>query len=238
MTTAVEAVLFDKDGTLVDFYRTWEAAYHLAAEQIAVEFGAGAVTARELLLAGGMDAGTGRFPPTCVLACGTTPEIAEAFSALMGGIRTDPVAHSLERIFLEHAGENPQPVEALAGTLDTCLAAGLRLGVATMDSVAMAHRNLARMAITDRFEFVCGFDSGFGHKPGPGMVQAFCAAIGVAPRNVAMIGDSPHDLLMGRAAGVGLVVGVLTGTGREAELGPISDAVLPGVAALPDLLGI
>jgi phosphoglycolate phosphatase len=241
MKQPIKALLFDKDGTLVDFQLTWAGAYQVAAEEVAAQYltadmGCEAVSATDLLLCGGMDADTGRFPATSVMACGTTPEIADAWSRLLGGVAAEPIAQMLERLFLAHAGERPQPVPKLTETLDVLLERGFRLGVATMDSEAMAWRNLDRLNITDRFEFVCGFDTGYGHKPGPGMIRAFCRHTGLDASEVGMVGDSPHDLLMGQAAKAGLVVGVLTGTGMERDLAPISDHVLPGIASLPALL--
>ena len=49
-----------------------------------------------------------------------------------------------------------------------------------------------------------------------------------------MVGDSTHDLIAGRAAGM-QTVGVLTGM-AEAELAPLADAVLPDIGHLPDWL--
>ena len=81
-----------------------------------------------------------------------------------------------------------------------------------------------------------GYDSGHGAKPEPGMILAFCAAMGLSPAEVAMIGDSPADLTAGRAAGCGRVIGVLTGTSPEALLTPLADLVVADVHALPTLL--
>ena len=47
-----------------------------------------------------------------------------------------------------------------------------------------------------------------------------------------MIGDTPADLAMGRAAGAGRVVGVLSGVGSREELAPFADAVLGSVREL------
>ena len=47
-----------------------------------------------------------------------------------------------------------------------------------------------------------------------------------------MIGDSIADLRMGRGAGAGLVIGVLSGVGTPAELAPLADVVLGSVAEL------
>ena len=88
----------------------------------------------------------------------------------------------------------------------------------------------------ERFDFIAGYDSGHGLKPGPGMVLAFAETVGIAPHEVAMIGDSLHDLGAGRSAGAGLVVGVLTGPAVAAELAPHADHVLRSIAELPALL--
>ena len=59
----------------------------------------------------------------------------------------------------------------------------------------------------------------------------------MAPGRTAVVGDAPADLRMARAAGAGLVVGVLTGVGGRADLEPLADVVLDSVAALGGRLG-
>jgi phosphoglycolate phosphatase len=51
-----------------------------------------------------------------------------------------------------------------------------------------------------------------------------------------MVGDSLHDLVAGRAAGM-QTVGVLTGPACRAELAPCADAVLPDIGHLTEWLG-
>ena len=94
---------------------------------------------------------------------------------------------------------------------------GLRLGVATNDSETPARQHLANHGITDCFDFISGYDSGHGAKPGPGMCLAFARQLGLDPSRVAMVGDSRHDLEAGRAAGM-RVVAVLTGIARREDL--------------------
>jgi phosphoglycolate phosphatase-like HAD superfamily hydrolase len=47
-----------------------------------------------------------------------------------------------------------------------------------------------------------------------------------------MVGDTASDLAAGRAAGCQLTVGVLTGLGKEEDLAPVADAVLPDLTAV------
>ena len=47
-----------------------------------------------------------------------------------------------------------------------------------------------------------------------------------------MVGDTPADLAMGRSAGAGRVIGVLSGVGRREELAPLADVLLPSIGEL------
>jgi phosphoglycolate phosphatase len=114
-------------------------------------------------------------------------------------------------------------------------AQGLILGVVTNDAEGPAMRHLEDALIVDEMAFVAGYDSGFGAKPAPGQLLAFCQATGLSPANCAMIGDSAHDLEAGQAAGM-FCIGVLTGPASRADLTPQADVVLDSIADLPGWL--
>ena len=48
-----------------------------------------------------------------------------------------------------------------------------------------------------------------------------------------MVGDAVHDLAMGRAAGAGLNVGVLSGTSGREDLEGYADLILDSINDLP-----
>ena len=68
------------------------------------------------------------------------------------------------------------------------------------------------------------------------MVHAFLAATGLDAREVMVVGDTPHDMEMARAAGVGCRVAVLSGAGTRMVLEPLADHVLGSIEALDDVL--
>ena len=72
-----------------------------------------------------------------------------------------------------------------------------------------------------------------GRQARAGQLKAFCAAHGLSPARVAMVGDSTHDLHAGRAAGM-KAVAVLTGIARAEALAPEADVVLPDIGHLGD----
>ena len=78
---------------------------------------------------------------------------------------------------------------------------------------------------------VCA-DDGIRTKPAPDPVLHLCAELGIAPGQTAVVGDSPADLAMGRAAGAARSIGVLTGVGDLASLEPLADVVLGSIAEL------
>ena len=87
-----------------------------------------------------------------------------------------------------------------------------------------------------QFDFLAGYDSGHGVKPEAGMVLAFCEQMEPCGGTVVVVGDNRHDIEMGRNAGAGLCVGVLTGTSTRGDLEDIADIVFDDIAALPAAL--
>jgi phosphoglycolate phosphatase len=75
---------------------------------------------------------------------------------------------------------------------------------------------------------VCG-DDGIPVKPAPDMLLAACQHLGVRPERTAVVGDTMGDLLMGRRAGAGFRVAVLTGAGTRELLSPNADALLGSI---------
>lgn len=231
----IRAILFDKDGTLIDFHGTWMPAYRAVTAWLAATAGQPDL-AGDLLLAGGYDPETGRAPGDSVLAAGSTRALTDLWRRFPAVAAVPDMAARVESRLLVHVTANPAPTADLPALFDRLCADGLALGIATMDSTDSACRTAARLGIADRLAFVTGYDGGHGEKPGPGMVHGFCAAVGVPAAAVLVIGDTLHDLAMARAAGAGLAVGVLTGAGTADRLDAAADHVVDSIAALPDLL--
>ena len=79
-------------------------------------------------------------------------------------------------------------------------------------------------------------DAGRG-RPAPDLVLAAALRAGVSAMSaVAVLGDTASDIRSGRAAGAGLVVGVLSGSHDRSRLDEAgADAVIDDVTALPTL---
>jgi len=231
---AIRGILFDKDGTLLDYDATWMPANRAAA--LAVARGDTGLGER-LMVLGGYEPKTGRMAGNAVLAAGTNLEIATAWHGHVSNWDIKELVTVIEEIFLDHGREGSVPVPDLAPTLTKLKARGLVMGIATSDSEAGIEATLGRFGILGNFNFFAGYDSGHGVKPSPGMAQAFCGQMGLTAKEIAVVGDNKHDLDMGRAVGAGLVVAVLTGTGERADLEGLADHVLDSIADLEGILG-
>lgn len=229
----IKGVLFDKDGTLFDYYRTWVPILQGAA--LLAARGDEAMAAR-LLDVCGFDAETGRVAAGGVLAAGNTIELAGLWLSADKGWEVTTLARMLDEHFAAEAPLRSAPVTDLVSFFRELRTLGYRTGIATNDNEASALATVSRFELNDHVEFVCGYDSGHGVKPEPGMVHAFCTATGLVPSQVAMVGDNFHDLEMARLAGAGLKVGVLTGTSLRSDLEAHADIVLDSIVALPDFL--
>ncbi|WP_170331404.1 HAD family hydrolase [Ruegeria arenilitoris] len=225
----IDAILFDKDGTLFDFANTWGAFGRNMVLRLA---GGDHARAAELGRLIGFDLEQVTYSEDSIVIAGTVEEIAEVLAPHLPDMTQDELIDVLNA---ESAAAPQAQAVPLDPFLDKLRQAGLKLGVATNDGEMPALQHLASVGIRDHFDFVAGYDSGHGFKPGPGQLLAFAAHVGVDPEQVAMVGDSLHDLQAGRAAGM-TTIGVLTGLAPAEALAPMADVVLPDIGHIPDWL--
>lgn len=225
---SVRGLLFDKDGTLFDFHRSWGPWLGQFLREMARDDAHHFRMSQAL----GFNPKAEHFLPGSVFVHDTLEEILDAILPhLPEWQRPDLEAFAIR----ETALVAQVPTVSLAPLLAGFKARGLVLGIATNDNEHPAKTQLAAAGVAEAFDFIAGYDSGYGGKPATGMQKAFCAAHGLAPAEVAMIGDSLHDMTSGRDAGM-ITVGVLTGTTSRAELETIADVVLADIGALAEWL--
>ena len=221
----IKAVLFDKDGTLFDFYATWGAWVKTVLRDNSQGDAARAAAMGRVI---GYDMKTGEFAADSMVIFDTPADIATALLPFFTG-------HTVASLtdYLNAAAAKVPQIEAVAliPLLLDLQARGLRLGVATNDGYAPATAHLESVGIAGMFDFIAGSDSGFGAKPAPGMQLAFAEHVGLDAGEIAMVGDSEHDLVAGRAAGM-VAVAVLTGVACRVQLSPFADVVLDDVGDL------
>lgn len=224
----IKAILFDKDGTLIDFEATWGPVN----QRIGLFAAKGDhALARSILDRCGVDPETGKTRAESPLAIAAADEIAIALIEAGSRLNKTELLVGLHKLFAE-AARAAKPLADLPLVFGALRGQGFKLGVASSDSAEAVAATVSALSLGSLVDFQCGYDSGFGPKPQPGMIFGFCKQLGIDPHQVAMVGDSTHDLAMGRAAGAGLNIGVLSGTGTREILEPLANVLITSIADL------
>ena len=229
----LDLVVFDKDGTLIEFHAMWGGWVTDLADRL--EAAAGRPLRGELFRAIGFDAATGRADPHGGLAAMPMAVLRRFAIDVVIAAGLDPAAAEAALNQAWHAPDPvglARPVTDLGRLFGALQAAGTRIGVATSDDRAPTERTLAALGVAGLVDATVCADDGVPVKPDPAMVLHLCALLGADPARTAVVGDSVADLRMGRSAGAALCIGVLSGTSTEAELAPFADLVLPSVGWL------
>ena len=226
------AILFDKDGTLVSFEKTWGPAVgavigalangdpvKLAAQADALQF-----SIEDLA-----------FLPTSPIIAGSTWHYAPLWAAALGRSDLTELKSEIDALTAIESIRSLTPIGAPGQVVGKLAELGLAVGVATNDLEASARRQIGALGLLDQIDFIVGYDSGYGAKPEPGMVLAFADRLGLLPSSIAVVGDTLHDLAAARAAGA-VAVAVLSGPAAREALEPHADFVLEDISGVPGLV--
>ena len=180
MTRALNTFLFDLDGTLIDSIDLILSSYrHTLAKH------------------------RGSVPPDEVWLAGVGTPLRAQFRQFT----EDPAEiEELVSTYTEHNLANHDSlVREYPGVREAVLALaadGVKLGVVTSKKRRGAGMGLARGGFDGLFEVVVAADDVERHKPDPEPVTRAIELLGSAPTETVFVGDSPYDLVAGRAAGV------------------------------------
>ncbi|SEC61174.1 HAD family hydrolase [Paenibacillus sp. GP183] len=229
-TYEIEAILFDKDGTLLEFLELWgrfaERMTMQVIDQISSMGGELLGLDPSKLLGIEMDE-TGRLTGYDIqgpLSIGSMPEIEAilAWQLYRCGLTWNEAITRIrefqKQASVEMERERPAvPIHGLIDFLEQCEKLQLPLCVVTADYTQEAKKHLSWIHSDHYFREIIGSDQVTVGKPYPEMIHTACQRIGVSPAKVALIGDTNGDMQMGKAAGVAVTIGMsknLAGSGR------------------------
>lgn len=216
----IEAVIFDKDGTLEDSQTFLRELGIRRARMIDAQIpGIG----EPLLMAFGIQNDT--LDPTGLMAVGSRTEneiAAAAYVAETGRswfeslkIARNSFAET-DKYLKDSAGTSP----LFAGSLEVLKFlsdAGLKLAILSADSTTGVEKFVQRHQLSEYIQLMMGVESGLT-KPDPALFIKACQALGVEPRTTLMIGDSQGDIAMAKAAGAAGIIGICWGNPEAAHL--------------------
>ena len=225
-----QAIIFDKDGTLIDFDAMWGGWVIYLAEQLHLVSGLN--VRGPLCLAMGYDDENKK-----VLAHG---KLAATPMSLLYRLSVEVMQSiGLSAVDAEQVVEKgwciPDPVilakqftdtRALFGQLHSM---GIKIGIATTDDRAPTQAMIEAFDIEEYISTMVCADDGIKAKPAPDMVLTICERMKIDPSKVMVVGDTTADLKMARSAGAGLCVGVLSGVSNAIDLTQFADVLIESV---------
>ncbi|MEO6859974.1 MAG: HAD family hydrolase [Microcoleus sp.] len=215
----IEAVIFDKDGTLEDsqeFLRLLGIKRsRLADAQIP---GVG----EPLQMALGINGAS--IDPTGLLAVGSRREneivaagyIAETGRGWLESLNIARRAFDEADEMFKNASSSPMFVGSLE-VLKNLSEAGLKLGILSAATTASVQKFVKTHELSDWIQLEMGVDSTL-HKPDPKLFLQACDQLGVNPAATLMVGDSAGDIQMGKNAGAAGCIGICWGNAEVSHL--------------------
>jgi HAD superfamily hydrolase (TIGR01549 family) len=107
-----------------------------------------------------------------------------------------------------------------------------KLAIASNGKHAQIEESFTALGIRSFFDVIVGCDDVNVGKPSPDMINEVLKITGVRASEAVIVGDSWHDMKMGRNAGVKACIGVLTGGCTREKLEPLADSVIESLAEL------
>jgi len=234
-----DAVLFDKDGTLIDFDAFWVGLSQAALQEILKQLGQSDSLVDALLESFGVHNSVA--DPEGVLCKGTYREMAEIFADILGTRGCEVSADALEKLVLDaynsnaHKGDVKPTCQNLRTVLETLKNRGKKIALVTTDNQEISTLCLNKLGVLDLFDYLYTDDGTFPAKPNPQCAIAFCNAEGLDANRVVMVGDTMTDIAFARNAGL-IAIGVANQEKTRALLTPCADAMIGDLWELLEIL--
>ena len=179
---AVQAMVFDFDGLLMDTESTGLASWQYEWRQHGLELDVGSFFADH-----GGDVTEERYAK---LAAAVGP----------GYVRAD--SHARRTAFRERLHVNLGLSAGMGQWLDQAAGLGIRLAIASSSPRAWVTAHLSRVGVLPRFAVLACGDEVAWPKPDPGVYELAVSRLAVAPADAVAVEDSPHGVAAAQAAGL------------------------------------
>ncbi|MGT0185656.1 HAD family hydrolase [Staphylococcus aureus] len=224
----MEWILFDKDGTLIEFDRSWEKIGVRFVQSLLETF---PVHNKEAALRQ-LGVIKESIDPKSVMGSGSLQQIIQAFNDVTGQDTTDWSKSTSQ------AGICTIEINWVEGVKEALIdlkAKGYQLGIVTSDTKKGVEQFLAHTNATSLFDLIISTEADAYEKPNPKVLSPLFEQYNVDPQKVAIVGDTANDMKTASNANLGMAIGVLTGIATKEELHE-ADIILNSAADILEAL--
>jgi phosphoglycolate phosphatase len=234
-------IIFDKDGTLIDFSATWVPLIRKRVSLLLKALGRNDQELGDFLLKSwGIDPTSGTIDPRG--PCPVSPRSDEIVIGTMAlyqkGYPWDEAKQWVAQAFDEADAdadwrEKVVPIKGIQTFLSGLREHGFHTALATNDERRDTEAILNHLGMEGLFDILLCAGEVNLPKPHPETIFSICRQLGIDPKETVMVGDSVADMMAGKKAGVALTIGILEGgvTPRE-ELEKVADIVVDSIQDL------
>ncbi len=228
-----KAIMFDKDGTLIDFDAFWITISTIAIKDILKELGCNDVSAEDILSVLGVEDGItsiegilcsstyskiGDNINYALTECGYTFDLERVRSITM-----DAFARHVDKGIAKGTCENIREV------LLKIKEEGIKIFVVTSDRLFTTEKSLKKLGIFDVFDGIYTDDGDVPPKPKPDCIYDICKKFSLSPDEIVMVGDTVNDVNFAKNGSVKMI-GVAKGEKNRERFLKQTDIVLPDIS--------
>lgn len=226
-----KAILFDKDGTLIEFNTIWlhatQAMIPLFTKTFKVKDD---VVDREILE--GLGISKEKVEDSTAIASGTSWDVAQVLQQFLE--KDDPnVLHFVREYFYEYTKKNHADLKEIGDVQKLFMRlkeAGYVIGIVTADDYETTMYTIKHLKLVDMVDFIATGDR-YEPKPSMAALESFSKEFQIPTSNILFIGDSIVDMQFGEHCQKG--IGVLSGVGDEQALMRYTDVIYPTIHEIP-----
>lgn len=234
----IKGILFDKDGTLIDF-SLWRNAGIETIKNILKE---NEIEDEELFNALQRSIGITEngVEPFGALSYKTHDEVAAELHFLISKYKNIEFVKFKKRVSQllrdEVLREDVvfKPITDLHILFDFLKDNDIKVGLATADTMRSAMHMIDKLKLHDKLDFIGAHDGTTKQKPHQETCEKFCNMYSLKPSEVAVIGDTYSDMLFAKNCNA-IAIGVLSGVSSEYNLRDVADIIVPSIESLFNL---
>ncbi len=233
-----QAIIFDKDGTLMDYDSFWIPVAKVTTQEILEKYGAPLNLLPDILYDAGLRGET--VDLRGIMCGGTYAMIAELYGSYLEKANIPYDADTLYRETVEYFEKNTAcggiapACEDLRSFLLSLKENGIRLFCVTTDHMAPTRFCLQTLGVEDLFEELFTDDGIYPAKPDPYVIDYLVKKYGFDKSRMIMVGDTPTDQKFAKNGGIH-GIGVALAEFNRDYLSPLAEAVLHDISQITEL---
>lgn len=238
----IKGILFDKDGTLIDFFKLWQPAIEPVLRRIMDDYDLLPYAYYQPKLEKAIGYENGKIDPEGAIAWKPYQLIAEDLGEIIKekheSIDYQLLIHRLQDYFTEAVASfqgNIPTFTDMVSLFTTLKEQDIAIGIVTTDTFLSTWQCMEELGLDHFISFIGTSDNSRPIKPDGALVEQAASLWGCQPSEIVVVGDTPNDMRFAKN-GKAVAIGVTSGTADAESLSLYTSYVIPSVAELLPLI--